>query len=1722
MPISADRITIRIDAEVDAAVKKINSVLNAYLSFGSKVNQSFQATKAAMESFSGIKLIREATAAAAAVEKIGGVSRLTAKEQEKLNALVTEAIAKYTAMGGKVPPLLQKIADQTKKIDDATRATAAAMEKLGGGKLAQEANAMVAAVGNLGGATKLTAKEQEQLNKLLSEAIAKYNAMGQQAPAAMTKLWQETKKVDDQTKALQATMTKYSGSKMIQDANNAVAAVNKLGGATKLTSKEQQLLNAQLAEAIAKYKALGQTAPAELNKMWLATKQIGEETKKSGDVTNRFFYRLTGAITAADLAARAIVGTLGLMKDALVKGAEAVAYLAIQGSKVEMISEGFYRLQNSMEQLGSKTMEQLRRGTQGMVSDFNLMEAANRAMLFGLNLTGDSWEKLAEGALRLGRAMGVDVKKSFDDLVLALGRVSPRILDNLGIIVKVGEANQKWADAHGKAVRAMTGSERVMAFQELALEKILAHVKGLGEFTFTLADRIQQLNTQWQNFVNLLAQTINKSPVLREMFYRLAQSIDLVFGKSGQQTVDAFTSLIEDLAIKLVDLGAALAGVANIAVTAGNNIKLAWQSVLVILENVNLGITYYRSTLADLDVRAAKVFKASPEYLKGLQDEAALRQGQYERQLKVVQSREADVVVTSRQLERQTELNAILERAQLVLTEIGNRMRAQKGVQSDWSNTMDGTLQKLKKLIEESDDAVGEAGGKALEKLKKDSEALVAALTAAKQNGAPVAEVLRQYGAAIESVTRRMHVFGQTVPPIIEEFHQRIQARQPWREKLLLDLKNLSEIFEDIPEDMPFNEVMEAWGSQLEKLVPRLRAANIAVPPLLERWYDSAQAAKTAAQAIKDLDEKMKELAETQRNYEQELDRMRGIRDKNKLAALKVGRPQGDERLAAAFEEMNQAMDDLGPFTDTMPQDAKVAWMEAASAIGQKYTAVADDIKVTWTEAFADVSKKIGKPILDLFSDRKTFEEKFNGITGALGSSFAPKVTGMLQDVFGGKADASGARSGGLSAGGGIIGALSKGIFKALPMIGPLVGQLAGPIAAGIKQIFTGPSMEKKVAADLGRDYGQAFSEGLNAAIAKDAERLGDRMAASGLHLKQIIDEAGGVTMANVGKWTAETRDLFVYLERGIISAEEATKSLNEVVPQLAQAYEDAGEIWSEEFKELIELTKREGLEVQALTKIINEQLEKMSKGTGNVLAGFTKPLKDLIDAEKEVSEKVKGVLTKGFESEEKRLQATIDRIRSSGKVLTDEQKKQIAELEKQMAGMAKGPTGSVVGLTDEIKRVEAAITSLTGKGKKLSGDQKKELEGLKDYLKDLKGVYDGLSDEQKTAAEKLAKAGAEGQAEFDRLSRIALATFNTMVKEGKTPVEAMDAIGGSIDDLVEVAKRLGFEGSAAFKELSRWRELTEKNRPLLDQMSGLNEIMKASLNLNALTEDSFKDLQQQGQTTYKKLIEGGFSEKEALAQIAPMLGTIIEAHEKRGLAIDGETAKLIAAADQEGLLREKEISTNEILMQGLTALIEALGGTIPEAWKKMQDAAVEANKKSAGATEDTEKALDDVDKALLDNKRKWDDWAKNAENAAEGVQDAVDGVTYGSSPGGLKEWEPMLRKSRRAMTEFTRDGKRGMSELQDILRNTSSFSGSFGKMNEEDSIEKYGLRPDFGRIVRPEVEPNREDFNLTFNITSMDPSGVELVTERKILPAMIKILRRGRQLGDLQTILKS
>lgn len=145
---------------------------------------------------------------------------------------------------------------------------------------------------------------------------------------AIVKLADFSKGASDVEKKLNDMVDKWSGRALIQQVNELVVVINKVGGVTALTTTEQQKLNATLQEGLAKYKAMGETVPADLQKMADETKALATASKTAKDSTGSMLdslMSLAGAFGVA-FSVQAVVQFF----EKVVEGAQAMQTLSQQ------------------------------------------------------------------------------------------------------------------------------------------------------------------------------------------------------------------------------------------------------------------------------------------------------------------------------------------------------------------------------------------------------------------------------------------------------------------------------------------------------------------------------------------------------------------------------------------------------------------------------------------------------------------------------------------------------------------------------------------------------------------------------------------------------------------------------------------------------------------------------------------------------------------------------------------------------------------------------------------------------------------------------------------------------------------------------------------------------------------------------------------------------------------------------------------------------------------------------------------------------------------------------------------------------------------------------------------------------------------------------------------------------------------------------------------------
>lgn len=133
----------------------------------------------------------------------------------------------------------------------------------------------------------------------------------------------------------------------------------------------------------------------------------------------------------------------------------------------KVLVEEYEKVNNQMQILKSQKVwgdikiqfDKLEEATGGVVDQLDILESVNKAVSFGIDLSGNKLLDLVKLSGKAALNMGVDLKFAFDSLIVGTARESKMILDNLGVMVDVTKANEDYAKSIGKTADALTEEE---------------------------------------------------------------------------------------------------------------------------------------------------------------------------------------------------------------------------------------------------------------------------------------------------------------------------------------------------------------------------------------------------------------------------------------------------------------------------------------------------------------------------------------------------------------------------------------------------------------------------------------------------------------------------------------------------------------------------------------------------------------------------------------------------------------------------------------------------------------------------------------------------------------------------------------------------------------------------------------------------------------------------------------------------------------------------------------------------------------------------------------------------------------------------------------------------------------------------------------------------------------------------------------------------------------
>jgi len=206
-----------------------------------------------------------------------------------------------------------------------------------------------------------------------------------------------------------------------------------------------------------------------------------------------------GIVANVQKVGSAALAGVGIVSGVAAGAATALGKLAIDAAPVEGLQKAFEGLAGSSGKSMDEMLAALQRGSSGMISQRDLMQTYNKAgqlvSVTFANELPDAMDYLSKVSASTGQDMGF----MLDSLVVGVGRLSPMILDNLGIQVSLEEATQRAADSFGVEASALDKTQIQAGMMEVVLEKLAANTAAMPDVSDSAAAGLARMKAQAQD-----------------------------------------------------------------------------------------------------------------------------------------------------------------------------------------------------------------------------------------------------------------------------------------------------------------------------------------------------------------------------------------------------------------------------------------------------------------------------------------------------------------------------------------------------------------------------------------------------------------------------------------------------------------------------------------------------------------------------------------------------------------------------------------------------------------------------------------------------------------------------------------------------------------------------------------------------------------------------------------------------------------------------------------------------------------------------------------------------------------------------------------------------------------------------------------------------------------------------------------------------------------------
>lgn len=194
------------------------------------------------------------------------------------------------------------------------------------------------------------------------------------------------------------------------------------------------------------------------------------------------------------------VVTLGDVQRALTAVFRAIEETGTLESQTQALRANLAAQNQSFDEYLAKLQEV----SQNQISTADLIASSNQALLLGI--PAEQIADLLEIASSRAVATGQNIGQAFDNIVTGVGRASPLILDNLGIVVKLEDAYSAYAAEIGKTAGELSKYEQTQALVNEITRTSAGSTQALLEVQSELQKQLSQGTAAAENFRATLSQ----------------------------------------------------------------------------------------------------------------------------------------------------------------------------------------------------------------------------------------------------------------------------------------------------------------------------------------------------------------------------------------------------------------------------------------------------------------------------------------------------------------------------------------------------------------------------------------------------------------------------------------------------------------------------------------------------------------------------------------------------------------------------------------------------------------------------------------------------------------------------------------------------------------------------------------------------------------------------------------------------------------------------------------------------------------------------------------------------------------------------------------------------------------------------------------------------------------------------------------------------------------